>query len=664
MRRSLLRTQVQLLWIAATALSVSAFSSLSQPKQRYSALTRHHDEAIFSSRRISTNSYANTSRRQRKKKRWNFHMQPNDDHYLKNDERKEGKVNDSSFAPKQCQHHPMAQMKHVGATAMLSIAILTTTLLLPQPAQAGFGPSGGATTSQAPMNAIKENAVESLSFDKLQQLIDSNMRGAGLSTLADQINALVDTLKLEEEQLEEEPQKFQLPKPDPASQKEYMSVQEYQDMERQRLENALRLQAQIVKRTAMLEKLEAQPAWFNYCAAFVGSVVSTSIMHPVDTIKTRLMMVTTTEDEDATIELEQVVNWNSTTLANWTDITVSSHHEDEDEDEDHDEKEARASSFSTKSNAMDWLQPYRHDETQTRTTVEQWKDTMANLYEGWAGNILKEGPPSALYLGVYEFVKLKLQLLTGITSTTASGSVGPLLLIYLAAGAAGETLGSTVRLFLGCFHILRMSMSVLQNAVTIYAILIISYYVSSNIILYCTQIRAPAEALKSLVQTGIEPTVPLAAQRVLGTPEGRANTFKAWSASICRDVPFGAIQLAIFELVKIAILNSSTIQWDAGTLQAEAIIGAFAGSIGAIVTTPADVLTTRIITQDTTTRSADDEESLGIVGMAHKVYQEEGAQAFFAGWEQRVLYWGPAISIFLTCYCSVRQLGIAYEWFG
>jgi hypothetical protein len=116
--------------------------------------------------------------------------------------------------------------------------------------------------------------------------------------------------------------------------------------------------------------------------------------------------------------------------------------------------------------------------------------------------------------------------------------------------------------------------------------------------------------------------------------------------------------LAIFELVKIYILNSSTIQWDAGTLQAEAIIGAFAGGIGSFVTTPGDVITTRIITQDP------GDDAFGFVGMAKKIYEEQGAQAFFSGWEQRVLYWAPAISIFLTCYCSVRQLGVANEWFG
>ena len=39
-------------------------------------------------------------------------------------------------------------------------------------------------------------------------------------------------------------------------------------------------------------------------------------------------------------------------------------------------------------------------------------------------------------------------------------------------------------------------------------------------------------------------------QRVLGTREGRENVLRAWSASLWRDVPLGAIQLAVFEGLK------------------------------------------------------------------------------------------------------------------
>jgi len=262
--------------------------------------------------------------------------------------------------------------------------------------------------------------------------------------------------------------------------------------------------------------------------------------------------------------------------------------------------------------------------TATATTVDDNTDDSsaglyANLYEGLTGNLFKEVPPSALYLGVYETVKYALV-----------PKVAPayLLFVYLIAGAAGETVGSVV--------------------------------------------RAPAEAVKSLVQSKAKRNAIEAFDSVAFTTEGRANVVRAWSSSVFRDVPFGAIQLAAFEVIKASILNNPNIEFDSSTLYSEAIIGAFAGGLGAFLTNPADVLTTRIITQEITTITTDTDtdtaasssEPLGVIKMGQKIYQEEGLDAFFTGWTARVGYWAPAISIFLTCYCSVRQAGIRYDLFS
>ena len=111
--------------------------------------------------------------------------------------------------------------------------------------------------------------------------------------------------------------------------------------------------------------------------------------------------------------------------------------------------------------------------------------------------------------------------------------------------------------------------------------------------------------------------------------------------------------------------NNPNIEFDSSTLLSEAIIGAFAGGLGAFLTNPTDVITTRIITQDTSggTNGDGGDAPLGVIDMGKKIYNEEGAEAFFTGWTARVAYWAPAISIFLTCYCSVRRAGIYYDWF-
>ena len=105
-------------------------------------------------------------------------------------------------------------------------------------------------------------------------------------------------------------------------------------------------------------------------------------------------------------------------------------------------------------------------------------------------------------------------------------------------------------------------------------------------------VRAPAEAIKSRVQSGVDPSTQVSVQRVLGTREGRENVLRAWSASLWRDVPFGAIQLAVFEGLKSYIINSPQTfnDLDVDTLLSEALLGAAGGAMAAILTVPLDVI--------------------------------------------------------------------------
>ena len=90
-------------------------------------------------------------------------------------------------------------------------------------------------------------------------------------------------------------------------------------------------------RERLLSRLDAQPQWVVYGAALLGSIASTLVMHPVDTIKTRLQ-----SGQDTEVELP--------------------------------------------SGAAD----------------------LKELYVGIGPNLVKEAPPSAVYLGVYEAVKTRL----------------------------------------------------------------------------------------------------------------------------------------------------------------------------------------------------------------------------------------------------------------
>eukprot|EP00571_Detonula_confervacea_P005013 CAMPEP_0172323780 /NCGR_PEP_ID=MMETSP1058-20130122/49551_1 /TAXON_ID=83371 /ORGANISM="Detonula confervacea, Strain CCMP 353" /LENGTH=541 /DNA_ID=CAMNT_0013039871 /DNA_START=69 /DNA_END=1691 /DNA_ORIENTATION=- len=434
--------------------------------------------------------------------------------------------------------HQSPNAQTLFASTLLGLALIFSSPLVP-PANAGFGPSGGATTSSPP-NLITPS-IQDRSDKKLKQLIGGTLNENRLEEFSNAFSIQVDDLTEVLKNLLDTVDNDGVDVAEGEERKPKIVDTVAVEKREAELEQVKILQKQIADQGAMLAKLEKEPYWFNYLAAFIGSVASTLVMHPLDTIKTRIQVKTASDSEA----------------------------EEEGDDE----------GFGS----------------------------VMSLYEGLAGNILKEGPPSALYLGVYETVKYSLLPLFGPQSV---------LLVYLASGAAGEMVGSII--------------------------------------------RAPAEAIKTNVQSGMASNAKEAVEQVFGTAATRANVVRAWSSSVWRDVPFGAIQLAIFELTKTYILNNPDIDFDSNTLLTEAIIGAFAGGWGALLTNPFDIITTRIITQSIDEEG--DSKPLGVFEMGKKLYEEGGPAAFLVGWQARVGYWAPAISIFLTCYCSVRQAGVQREW--
>jgi solute carrier family 25 S-adenosylmethionine transporter 26 len=113
----------------------------------------------------------------------------------------------------------------------------------------------------------------------------------------------------------------------------------------------------------------------------------------------------------------------------------------------------------------------------------------------------------------------------------------------------------------------------------------------------------------------------------------------------------GAIQIALFEGLKAYLAAAPDVDFDVNTLQAEALIGGLGGLVGALATVPTDVLTTRIITQT-------DDPPVGPRVMLKRILDEDGPSALFSGAAARGLYWTPAIGIFLSLYCSLRQAAL------
>ncbi|RCV39940.1 hypothetical protein SEVIR_9G011800v4 [Setaria viridis] len=209
----------------------------------------------------------------------------------------------------------------------------------------------------------------------------------------------------------------------------------------------------------------------------------------------------------------------------------------------------------------------------------EWK----GLYSGLAGNLAGVLPASAIFVGVYEPTKRKLlETLPENLSAVA----------HFTAGAIGGIAASLV--------------------------------------------RVPTEVVKQRMQTRQFKSAPDAV-RLIVAKEGFKGLYAGYGSFLLRDLPFDAIQFCIYEQIRIGYKLVAKRELNDPE---NALIGAFAGAITGAVTTPLDVMKTRLMVQ------GQGNQYSGIVSCAQTILREEGPMAFLKGIEPRVLWIGIGGSIF------------------
>lgn len=229
---------------------------------------------------------------------------------------------------------------------------------------------------------------------------------------------------------------------------------------------------------------------------------------------------------------------------------------------------------------------------------------MRGLYNGLWSNVLKEAPNAAIYLGLYEVIK---NALMGLKVTTFFHDIP--LVTFLVAGALGDAVGSLV--------------------------------------------RVPAEVVNKRLQLGVNRDWKEAVRESLGTPEGREASVVAWQAVLLRDVPYGGLQIMIYEFGKLMVGSHAEWFWGIfanGGLFVDVTVGALAGALAAMVTTPADVLVTRLSVQNADMFVRERGGYVGVGNVVRMVLMEEGVFGLFRGMWQRGLYYAPLIGLFFALY--------------
>ncbi|XP_052190516.1 S-adenosylmethionine carrier 1, chloroplastic/mitochondrial [Diospyros lotus] len=220
------------------------------------------------------------------------------------------------------------------------------------------------------------------------------------------------------------------------------------------------------------------------------------------------------------------------------------------------------------------------------------KINLKGLYSGLAGNLAGVLPASAMFVGVYEPTKQKL---LKIFPENLSA------LAHLTAGAIG---GITASL-----------------------------------------IRVPTEVVKQRMQTRQFASAPDAI-RLIVSKEGFKGLYAGYGSFLLRDLPFDAIQFCIYEQLRIGYKLAA--KRDLNDPE-NAIIGAFAGALTGAITTPLDVIKTRLMIQGSANQYS------GIFDCVQTIVREEGPPALLKGIGPRVLWIGIGGSIFFGVLESTKR---------
>lgn len=253
------------------------------------------------------------------------------------------------------------------------------------------------------------------------------------------------------------------------------------------------------------------------------------------------------------------------------------------------------------------------------TTILKEEGFFRGLYGGYSPAILGSFPSTAAFFGTYEFTKRTLINDLYINDTVA----------YLAAGILGD-----------------LALSV--------------FYVPSEVLKTRLQLQGkynnPYTKGCGYNYNGLRDAV-----RSIVRTEGTSALFFGYKETLFRDLPFSALQLAFYEKFRMWAINYNGKSSDL-SVPAELLTGAAAGGLAGTLTTPLDVIKTRIQTATLDTAGLHQESAqhkksgasffrrFSTVNALLSIYRNEGVLGLFSGVGPRFIWTGVQSSIMLLLY--------------
>lgn len=165
----------------------------------------------------------------------------------------------------------------------------------------------------------------------------------------------------------------------------------------------------------------------------------------------------------------------------------------------------------------------------------------------------------------------------------------------------------------------------------------------------CT-VRNPFEVVKQQMQAGMHAgRGTRAAAAAIVRADGLRGLYAGWLSTVAREIPFDALEFGAYEAMKGRLAGQrrrELVLWE------NAALGCVAGGLAAGVTTPLDVIKTRLMTQ--TGRPAS-ERYAGWADAARRIHAEEGWGGLFAGIRPRVTWIALGGAVFIGSFEELKR---------
>tara|TARA_B100000497_G_C7560485_1_gene338191 strand:- start:203 stop:817 length:615 start_codon:yes stop_codon:yes gene_type:complete len=153
---------------------------------------------------------------------------------------------------------------------------------------------------------------------------------------------------------------------------------------------------------------------------------------------------------------------------------------------------------------------------------------------------------------------------------------------------------------------------------------------------------SPYELIKQKKQSGIINNT-INGIKYIYMKEGLIGFYKGFSVLLCRDIPYRAIKLPLYEIITDYYIPKKRKIY----MHESLLIGTTIGMFSSAITNPADFLKTRIMTSN--------ESKINIKDFIKNIINKEGYSIFLTGIRYRTFYTGISNGIFFSFFELIRN---------